>query len=395
MKYIVIVCDGLSERLVEVPDGDTPLSAAVTPGLDMLAKKGQTGLVKLSDSLSYPEAMRGNMTVLGYRPKSTWGAVTIFEAVSSGIPFEKDDVVFRCTPVQLSDEEQFGERDVLSVWTDIDNEAAKRLTEIMNENVGNDIFHFYCAENNGVFLVWKKGEPEPGILYPPSVICGEKVSECLPKGDFTPVLTSIIRKSAELLRKEPVHTQDGSEVSALWLWGEGVIPDIVSFSEKYGLTASMISPYPVMEGMGMLMGIKAIPASADVGTVMSCLDDSDLLYVHIPDPIFCGRNCDAEEKAECIEAIDSKFIRPLIDSLERSDHDEYTIAVISSVSTSCITGENTAEPVPYMIYRSTAPVNSGFSCFSEQNAFDSGIYVPYECDIIDSIINAEKNSAPV
>ena len=395
MKYIVIVCDGLSERLIEVTDGYTPLSAAVTPGLDLLAQRAEMGLVKLSDSMSYPEAMRGNMTVLGYRPKSTWGAVTIFEAVSSGIPFEKDDVVFRCTPVQFSDEEQFGERVVLSAWSDIDDEAAKQLAEIMNENIGNDIFHFYCAENNGVFLVWKKGEPEPGILYPPSAICGEKVSDCLPKGDFTPVLSSIIRRSAEVISSEPVYAQDGSTASALWLWGEGVIPDIVPFSEKYGLTASMISPYPVMEGMGMLMGIKAVPASADVDTVLSCLDNSDLLYVHIPDPIYCGRNCTPEEKAECIEAVDREFIRPLIDSLEGSDYDEYTIAVVSSVSTSCVTGENTAEPVPYMIYRSTAHVNNGISCFSEQNAFESGKYVPYECDIIDIIINAEKRSAPV
>ena len=46
MKYITVVCDGMSDRPSEMLGGKTPLEVADKPNLDLIAEKGSCGLLK-------------------------------------------------------------------------------------------------------------------------------------------------------------------------------------------------------------------------------------------------------------------------------------------------------------------------------------------------------------
>ena len=61
MKYLLFLCEGLSDRPVAAMDGKTPLSAAEKPVLDRLASEGETGLIRLADYFDYPEAIKADM----------------------------------------------------------------------------------------------------------------------------------------------------------------------------------------------------------------------------------------------------------------------------------------------------------------------------------------------
>lgn len=57
MKYLVLLCDGMSDTKNDILDGRTPMEAADKPCMDMLASKGEVGLLKtVADGLK-PEAM--------------------------------------------------------------------------------------------------------------------------------------------------------------------------------------------------------------------------------------------------------------------------------------------------------------------------------------------------
>ena len=69
MKYIVILGDGMADEPQEALGGKTPLEAAKTPVMDVLAARSETGLLKtIPDGMS-PGSDTANLAVLGYDPK--------------------------------------------------------------------------------------------------------------------------------------------------------------------------------------------------------------------------------------------------------------------------------------------------------------------------------------
>lgn len=388
MKYIVIVCDGLSERSPGCPTDETPLSDAHTPTLDHLVQKSEIGIIKLSGSVHQPSNIKANMAVLGYWSEDRYGDFTCFEALAGSISIEEDDVIFKCRPIILSDSEDFEERIMIRYEDELLNEQVlTKLTDLLNEELGNKNFSFRCSKNAGMFLVWKKGEPDPGILCPPDEVYDHAIKDYLPKGDFTPVLTDIMKRSVGILTGHPIQLSDGRAINAVWFWGADVKPDIQSFSERYGKDALIISPDIVMQGFGKAMGMNVVPHIADVETISSYIyGHENVIYIHVTEPYELA--FDTELRKKSIEKTDREIIEPVVSLMERKGGD-YTLAVISSVSLSRENSECTAQAVPYMIYRSDSKTESNADFFSEKTAFESGIYLPYKYDLMKRILNKE------
>ena len=89
MKYVVIVCDGLSDRAITELNNKTPLSAAKTPVLDKLAGKCETGIAKTTDTVNQPDSLKTNMYILGYDPLKFYSGRPALSAISSRIIFTK------------------------------------------------------------------------------------------------------------------------------------------------------------------------------------------------------------------------------------------------------------------------------------------------------------------
>src|ERR1700758_799815 len=81
--------------------GRTPLTAARKPNMDLIATRGELGLVA-----TIPDGMPsgsdvGTMTMLGYDPARYHTGRAPIEAASMGIDLGPDDVVFRMNLVAL------------------------------------------------------------------------------------------------------------------------------------------------------------------------------------------------------------------------------------------------------------------------------------------------------
>ena len=68
MKYIVILGDGMADEPIAALGGKTPLEAAATPTLDLLASKGEIGMVNNVPAGMHPGSEIANLSVLGYDP---------------------------------------------------------------------------------------------------------------------------------------------------------------------------------------------------------------------------------------------------------------------------------------------------------------------------------------
>ncbi len=96
MKYMVLMCNGLSDQPIAEKDNRTPLQLADTPNLDRLAAQGRCGSVR-----TIPEDMpAGNeisyLSLLGYDPARNNLGPARFEALALGVELKDDEMPLCC-----------------------------------------------------------------------------------------------------------------------------------------------------------------------------------------------------------------------------------------------------------------------------------------------------------
>ena len=101
MKYVIIHGDGMADWPCEELGGKTPLEAANKPNMDLIATRGELGLVATIPPGMPSGSDVGTMTMLGYDPARYHTGRAPIEAASQGIELAPDDIVFRMNLVSL------------------------------------------------------------------------------------------------------------------------------------------------------------------------------------------------------------------------------------------------------------------------------------------------------
>ena len=103
MKHIIILGDGMADHAIERLGGRTPLQAADTPYMDMLARKGRNGrLVTVPEGFP-PGSEVANTAIMGYDLDKVYEGRGPLEAASIGYEMTPDDMAIRCNIICLSD----------------------------------------------------------------------------------------------------------------------------------------------------------------------------------------------------------------------------------------------------------------------------------------------------
>ena len=93
MKSILIICDGMADRLV---NGTTPLESAYKPHIDRLAREGICGIMDTVGMGVRPGSDTSHLSLFGYNPYEVYLGRGHIEAEGAGIKLEKGDVALRC-----------------------------------------------------------------------------------------------------------------------------------------------------------------------------------------------------------------------------------------------------------------------------------------------------------
>lgn len=387
MKYIVVLGDGMADEPIEELGGKTPLEYANTPTMDELAAKSEIGLVHTIPEGMSPGSDTANLSVLGYDPKKYYTGRSPLEALSIGVDMKNTDVALRCNIVTLStDDLPYEEKTIIDhSSSEISTEDAAVLLDAVRKELETDTYKFYVGTSYRHLTIWDKGEVVP--LTPPHDVLGQKVGQYLPKDE---TLRKMQEKSYEILANHPINIERMKKglnpANSIWFWGAGTRPCVTSFEEKNNKKGAMISAVDLLKGIAIGADMKVIEVEganggldtnyegkAKAATDVLLNENYDLAYIHVEAPDEMGHQGSVERKIKAIENLDSKVIKVVKETLDKSGED-YCMLVMPDHPTPICERTHTSNPVPYMLFNST-DIKESTLLYNEKCGKESGLFM--------------------
>ncbi len=399
MKYIVVLGDGMADEPLAVLGDRTPLMAAETPMLDLLAKQSEIGLAYTIPEGMKPGSDTANLAVLGYNPRIYYSGRSPLEALSIGVDLKATDIALRCNIVTLSqDEKPYEEQTILDHSSgEISTEDAAILIAAVQKELENDIYKFYVGTSYRHLTVWDKGEVVE--LTQPHDILGKVIGEYLPEQQE---LRDMMKKSYEILNQHPLNiarAEKGlNKANSIWFWGAGTRPALTSFEEKNGVKGAMISAVDLLKGIAVGASMKVIEVPGADGTLhtnyegkaQAAIDvlveeDYDYVYVHVEAPDEMGHQGHVTNKVKSIEFLDQRVIKVIMEGMDKAGV-PYRMLVMPDHPTPIRLRTHTCEPVPYLLYDSTNKLNYSWN-YNEAEAKASGNVITEGFTVINKLIS--------
>lgn len=385
MKSIILLGDGMADEPLDKLGGKTPLEIARIPHMDSLASRGEMGMARTVKKGFPPGSDVANMTVLGLDPALCYTGRAPIEAVSMGVDLSPEDTAFRINLVTITSHDG---RPIMEDYCSehITTEEARSLVldlrRIVKDNPA--IAMYPGIEYRHLMVI--HGYSSPGLkTTPPHDITGEPIEQYLPND---PMLKDIINRSMAFLKDHPVNlsrrAKGKRQATSLWPWGEGKAMQALTLQQEYGITGAMISAVDLLKGLGRLRGMEVIDVPGATGWIdtnylgkaraaVDAMDRHDLVYVHVEAPDEAGHGGSVEKKIQAIEDFDGKVVGEVLKRME--DRGEpFRLLVMPDHPTPIAKKTHTPDPVPYILYDSTAQCDHDRR-FTEDCARATSIFV--------------------
>jgi 2,3-bisphosphoglycerate-independent phosphoglycerate mutase len=356
----------MADKPVKSLGNKTPLQYASTPMMDLLARKGNSGLLQTVSEGMHPGSEVANLSVLGYDPVKVLEGRGALEAASMGIEVLPGEMVMRCNLICIED----GKIKNHSAGH-ISTEEAGVLIRFLNEKLGDDRLSFYPGISYRHILKLKGGNKHLDCT-PPHDVPGTEFKKVLIKAEVLEAqetadyLNDLIIRSQELLENHPVNLKRKSEgkdpANSIWLWSPGYNPQMKPLSETYPIrTGAVISAVDLIKGIGIYAGLKSINVPGATGlyntnyegkaqAALKALRETDFVYVHVEASDEAGHEGDVLLKVKTIENLDNRLLKPILEAIE-TWNEPVTIALLPDHSTPCRLKTHSNVPVPFVIYK--------------------------------------------
>lgn len=393
MKYLILVPDGAGDEKIEALGDRTPLEVADIENINELAHRGTVGMVKTIPPGVAPGSDAANLSVMGYDPAVYLTGRSPLEAASIGIDMSDTDVAFRTNLITLTGEGAYEDLIITDHSSgDISTQEADELIQAVNDAFADENIKFYTGVSYRHCMIVHNGSTAYE-LTPPHDVLTQRAGDHLPKGEGAEFITEMMKKSYEILKDHPVNKariEKGlNPANTIWIWGQGKKPSLSSFYDKYGITGTAISAVDLIKGIAICAGLDSVDVEGATGTlhtnfdgkaqaaIREFRDGKDFVYMHLEGPDECSHQGDQDGKIACMESIDHKVLKPIVDAL-REDGEDFKVLVVPDHRTPLAIRTHSATPVPFVIYDSTKeePYDAA-KCFCEKSGekgmyFDSG-----------------------
>ena len=402
MKYVIVLADGMADEPIPQLGGKTPMEFANTPNMDFLAEHGTVGTVKTVPDGMKPGSDVANLSVMGYDPVACYSGRSPLEALSVGVAMKDTDVIFRCNIVTVTEDEPYAEKKILDHSSgEISTEDADILMDAVRKAFNNDQFTFYTGTSYRHITVWENGEVLD--MEAPHDHLGDVIGPYLPKH---PAFREMMERSFEILNNHPLNLARAAagknKANSLWFWGAGTKPALQNFEQMTGLKGAMISAVDLLKGIAVGAGMQSVNVPGAnggldtnyEGKAQSALDvllkdNCDFVYIHLEGPDEMGHQGEIEHKVKAIEYIDERIIAPVKAGLEAAG-ESYRMLILPDHPTPIRCRTHTADPVPFLLYDSTAAIDHG-SVFSEARAREAGLCLSCGNMLMKKLIGGNEN----
>jgi len=379
MKSIIVIGDGMSDRPIDALGGKTPLQAARKPHIDRIARDGRMGLLRTVGATGPADSAVANLAVLGYDPAVSSQGRAVLEAASMGVELAPDDVAIRCNLISLdgpADDRRIKNHSAGHISNEEAAELIRDLDARLGGGRGSTPVRFHPGVSYRHLLVLRGGWASPAVeCAPPHDNVGGRVADLLPRATEAGAalaarrLNELYAQALPILAGHPVNAARRAagkdEANAIWTWSPGRRQPLRSLEELYGVRGAVISAVDLIMGLGVCIGMDLIrvPGATGLsdtnyeGKAQACLDalaDHDLVYVHVEATDEAGHARDLDLKIRCIEYLDQRLVRPILEGLEARKI-AAAVAVLPDHPTPVATGQHGRDPVPVAILRPGEP----------------------------------------
>lgn len=365
MKRIIILGDGMADEPIATLGNKTPLQAANTPYMDMLARKGRNGLLNTVPDGFSPGSEIANLSVMGYDVPSVYEGRGVLEAASMGVDILPGEMAMRCNLVCLKG-------DLLKNHSagHISTPEATELIRFLNEKLGGDRFSFHPGVSYRHLLKMKSGNKQirctpphdiPEKPFRPHLIQPER-EDARPTAE---ALNDLIFASQELLRDHPVNQKriaaGKDPANSIWLWSPGFRPQMKPLTELYPIkSGAVISAVDLIRGIGVYAGLEVIMVEGATGlydtnyegkarAALDALKEKDFVYLHIEASDEAGHEGNVPLKVKTIEYLDARIVKTIYEETLTWD-EPVTIAVLPDHPTPCAIRTHTRDAIPFLIW---------------------------------------------
>jgi 2,3-bisphosphoglycerate-independent phosphoglycerate mutase len=386
MKLVVIQADGMADEPIEELSGKTPLEAARTPNLDLMASRGILGLTRTIPRGLAPETDVGAMSVLGYDPARYHTGRSPLEAAAKGLQLGPTDVAIRLELVAL--EPQADGTEVLRALPPLTPEEAGALEADLARALSREGLEVRATTGSHLLAVWRGGEWRVRTT-PPHALIDRSIAGALPEGSGAEVLRELITASRAVLAEHPACTARRARGEAwpraVWPWGQGRRPALPSLRERFGVEGAVVTRCDVVRGLGALAGLHVVDIpdaletdlAGDVEATVQALGDRDFVLIHLKGADASAHRGDASEKVAAIERLDEQLVGPLLARL-RAMGGDWRVLAMPDHATPCGLRRHTDDPVPFVVYvtRDEDKPRAQNRQYHERDAREKGIFIP-------------------
>jgi len=399
LKLIYVVIDGMGDLPTQEYDNKTPLEAAETPNMDMLAKKGKTGLMYTVGKGIAPESDVAVISILGYDPFKYNVARGPIESLGAGLDVKNGDLALRCNFATMDQGGRIIDR---RVGRNLTTEEAKVLAKAVNDEVRLESHPAELQFRNtfghrGVLVIRRRRRPLSGEITNTDpayervkgigvVKAGAEMmlinSEPLDDSEAAKVSAELVNEFVlkshiildrhEVNRKRVAQGKLGANV-ILTRDAGSTLPEFFDINDNYGVKFACFVDMPVERGIARLAGMHIVdlpPPSGNlkfdfslrVERLLGNFYSFDCFYIHIKGPDEPGHDGDFELKTRIIETIDAFFFERLLPKL---DLEECIVCVTADHATPCKLKAHSDDPVPLLISGGRVP-SDGAEMFSEK-----------------------------
>jgi 2,3-bisphosphoglycerate-independent phosphoglycerate mutase len=386
LKAGYVLLDGCGDRPVPGMNYTTPLEAAFTPNLDIIASRSKLGTVTSVGRGIAPESDIAVFNMLGYSFESGYPGRGVVEAVGSGVEMRDGYLAMRANLASARGRKIVDRR--------AGRNLSQREAELLAEDVGKielrgATFEFKpTVSYRGVLVIRASkalsaaiSNTDPayarvgGFGAAKETTGSDNIMKCVPesRSEGAVLAAALVNeftvKAQEALERSAVNRERvGSgklPANCVLLRDAGDhLPRLQPFEERYGMKGTALVEMPAEVGIARLLGMKmaAVQDRNDMKGKASLfnseLRDGTVVYVHIKGPDEFGHDGDAVGKKRSIESIDGGFFSAC------AGLDDLRLGVSCDHATPCTIRMHSADPVPLLI---TAERGDGMR-FTEANA---------------------------
>ena len=359
--------------------GKTPLEAATTKNMDMLAKNGIMGQVISVGKGIAPESDIAVFNMLGYKfQHSDYAGRGVIEAIGIGIDFKDGDLALRGNFATLDNEGKIIDR---RAGRKIEREDVEKISKEIEEKIkfSNPDASVAVAPTVGHRVTVRLRDSKPlsseisntdpayarvdGMGIAKAVTDFMKIEKCIPleqtenASKAANLVNEFTEQSLKIMKESGINKQRAQKnkklLNSILLRDAGnKYPNVKPINDLHSMNFSCIVDMPVEVGISNILKMKAFNAGGltdyeeKASVAAQAMGTENAIYVHLKGPDEFGHDGDAVGKMKNIEEIDKRFFGTLLDHIDVS---KIAVMISADHSTPSIHKGHSDDPVPVLI----------------------------------------------